>query len=186
MAGMAISVMICSCSSMGGIKASDPHLVGARDMNYDHLIVPGERIGPARMDGQVAEAVQHLGEPDSVYRSTFRGPGYNADEVYYSYKDECLKFTWMDSGIDPRIESGWRGIIASCDKWATSDGTRVGTPIRDVVARLGEYCATTRSDGTLLVATKQGIWYEAPDRNSAVSRIIVVPVEDNWGGMCKD
>jgi hypothetical protein len=90
--------------------------MGQRDMNYDHLIVPGVRIGPVRMGGSVSDAVQHLGDPDKVYRCTFRGPGYNADEVYYYYNDECIQFTWQDSGVEPLIESGWRGINVTCDK----------------------------------------------------------------------
>lgn len=180
------TLLICSCAGTGEIKASDPHLVGSRDMTYDHLIVPGVRIGPARMGGSVSYAVQHLGEPDHVTRSTFRGPGYNADEVYYRYTDECLTFTWQDSRIDPEIESGYRGINVTCAKWATSDGIRVGTPIRDVIPRLGEYCASNRDDGSLIISTKGGIWFEAENRNSTVSIIRVMPVTNDWGGMCKD
>jgi hypothetical protein len=32
-----------------GPKSSDPRLNGPRDMNYDHLIVPGDRVGPVKM-----------------------------------------------------------------------------------------------------------------------------------------
>jgi hypothetical protein len=169
-----------------GVKASDPHLVGKRDINYDHLIVPGERIGPVGMGGSVNETVQHLGEPDTVNRSTFRGPGYNADEVYYYYNDECIQFTWEDSGVDPKIEKGLRGINVTCNKWKTWDGLQVGMPIKDVISHLGEYCASNRDDGSLIVSTKGGIWFEAANRNSLVSVIRVMPIMTSWGGMCKD
>jgi len=47
-----------------GAKSSDPRLNGARDMNYDHLIIAGDRIGPVKMGGLVSDAVQHLGNPN--------------------------------------------------------------------------------------------------------------------------
>jgi hypothetical protein len=186
LASLSAALTLAGCNGNSGIKASDPHLEGNRDMNYDHLIVPGDRIGPVQMGGSVRAAIQHLGEPDSVNRSTFRGPGYYADEVYYYYRNECIQFTWMDSDVDPKIETGYRGINVTCDKWKTAGGLHVGSPIRDVISQLGAYCPSNRSDGSLLIATKEGIWYEAADRNSSVSRILIVPRSNDWGGMCKD
>jgi hypothetical protein len=183
---LSVALIMSGCATSGGIKDTDPHLMGQRDMNCDHLIVPGVRIGPVRLGGSVSDAVQHLGEPDRVYRSTFRGPGYNADEVYYYYNDECIQFTWQDSGVEPLIENGWRGIIVTCNKWSTADGVRVGMPIREVITHLGQYCASNRSNGSLLVSTKEGIWFDSADRNSRVSRILVMPQSNSWGGMCKD
>ncbi len=73
----------CSISAGGsGLKSSDPQLTGQRDLNYDHIVFPGERIGPVRMGGLVSDAVRHLGNPSSVSRSTYCG-GYNSDEVTY-------------------------------------------------------------------------------------------------------
>ena len=184
---MSAVVLLCAgCVAGGGIKDSDPHLVGKRDMNYDHLIVPGVRIGPVGLGSPVSNVVQHLGEPSNVTRSTFRGPGYDADEVTYYYDDECIQFTWMDSGIEPTVENGLRGINVYCGKWSTADGIHVGTPIKDLISHLGQYCPSNRDDGSLLITTKEGIWYEAPNRNGAISRILVMPVMDNWGGICKD
>ena len=173
-------------SSHKGAKASDPRLEGARDMNYDHLIIAGDRIGPVKMGGRVSDAVQHLGNPNNVARSTFRGPGYSSDVVYYFYKDECISFTWQDSGIDPKIEEGLRGINVTCDKWSTPAGLHVGSSMQDVNSHVGAYCPSTRPNGTMIIATKEGIWYEAKNRNSPVTIIRVMPVMDNWGGMCKD
>lgn len=181
-----IALLCTSCAIGGGIKDSDPHLVGKRDMNYDHLIVPGDRIGPVGLGSTVSSVVQHLGEPDKVWRSTFRGPGYDGDEVSYYYEDECIQFTWMDTGVEPTVERGLRGIIVYCDKWATADGLHVGTSIKDVISHLGQYCPSNFDDGSLLIQTKEGIWYHAPNRNGAVVRILVMPVMDNWGGACKD
>ena len=179
--------MSVGCASGGdGIRASDPHLSGPRDMNYDHLIVQGQRVGPVALNGYVSDAIQHLGEPDRVKRSTFRGPGYYADEVHYYYNDECLSFTWMDSGVNPQIENGWRGINVTCDKWQTPDGLHVGSTMQEVVSHLALYCVDNEGPGRFLVATKEGIWFWSKDRNSPVNMISVVPVANDWGGMCKD
>jgi hypothetical protein len=149
-------------------------------MNYDHLIVPGVRVGPVGLGNAVSSVVQHLSEPASVSRFD------DTNEVIYTYFDDCIAFEWVDSGVEPRVENGMRGINATCGKWATADGLRVGMLIKDVVAHLGAYCASTRDDGSLVIATKQGIWFDAPDRNSAVTRILVMPTTTTWGGMCTD
>jgi hypothetical protein len=170
-----------------GAKDSDPHLIGERDMNYDHLIIAGDRIGPVRMGGSVTDAVKHLGNPDRVFRSTFRGPGYSSDEVYYNYyKENCIQFVWTDSGIDPTIEKGLRGINVTCATWSTPGGLHVGSSMQDVAAQIGQYCPSNRPDGSMIISTKNGIWFEAKNRYSPVTIIRVMPVMDNWGGMCKD
>lgn len=171
-----------------GVKDSDPHMSGPRDMNYDHLVVPGERIGPVGLGGDVGYAIQHLGEPDHVNRSTFRGPGYDADEVYYFYDNECVSFTWIDSGVNPQIEKGWRGINASCDKWSTRGGVHVGMALRDALRMLANdginrWCETTRKDGEILVMTLEGLWLEAPNRNGNVTRMLVMPRQSSFGDM---
>jgi hypothetical protein len=147
----ALILACCAGGANDPVQSSDPHLVGQRDLNYDHQIIAGVRAGPVRLNGLVSDAVQHLGEPDHLSRSTFRGPGYNADEVTYTYDNECISFTWMDSGVDPRIENGFRGINLWCDKWSTPDATRVGIALREAVARMGASCSSTREDGTLTV-----------------------------------
>ncbi len=189
---LSIIALIAGCASSGtwqsntGVRSSDPQLVGNRNLNYDHLIVPGQRIGPVRMGGTVSDAIQHLGQPNRVNRSTFRGAGYSSDEVYYWYTSECIQFTWQDSGVNPEIESGLRGINVTCDKWSTRGGLHVGSRVQDVVAQLGEYCPTNRDDGTLIVASKEGILFWAKDRNSQVTEISVIPSSNDWRGLCKD
>jgi hypothetical protein len=194
MAAVISTLMVAGCDGVSpshwspnaGIRASDPQPTGPRDMNYDHLIMAGDRIGPVQLGGAVSDAVRHLGKPDTVNRSTFRGPGYSADEVYYYYDSECINFVWEDTGLDPHIERGLRGINVTCDKWSTPDGLHVGSSMKDVNARIGTYCPSNRDDGSLIIMTKQGIWYEAKDRNSPVTIIRVKPAMDNWGGTCKD
>jgi hypothetical protein len=166
------------------MKPSWPHLAGPRDMNYDHLIVPGVRVGPAALGGSVMEAVRHLGDPDEINQSTFRGPGYSSDEVYYHYHGECLWFTWQDSGIDPTIESGLRGINVDCPKWQTTTGVHVGSSPAEVVSTVARYCDTT-SDGEMNIETLTGVWFRTKGRYSPITMISVMPTQTQWFG-CKN
>lgn len=189
------AILLAGCAAGGGtwhpdsgVQESDPHLNGPRDMNYDHLIVPGDRIGPVSLGGRVADAIQHLGEPDRVNRSTFRGPGYSSDEVYYFYSSECINFTWIDSGMNPEIEKGWRGINVSCNKWATRGGVHAGMPLRDALNLLrydgiSRWCETNRESGSILIVTLEGLWLEAPNRNADVNWISVMPRQSRFADM---
>lgn len=166
-----------------GVFASDPHLVGNRDMNYDHLIVPGVRIGPVSLGAAALEAIQHLGEPDSVSR---RSRGLSVD---YYYDSECISFTWLDSGITPRVANGpahiRESIDVTCGKWRTEDGLGVGSPLQDVISLYPEYCLHKEDDGSLLIMTKEGIFFAAKNRNSPVNDISVVTKLADWQGYCQ-
>ena len=155
-----------------GVKSSDPQLVGSRDMNYDHKIVPGVRIGPVRLGGRVKDAVQHLGRPDRVSRqSETVWPG---DLVIYFYSDECINFNWTDAGLDPKI--GEMDLRVTCGKWTTDTGIRVGMPISEAIGRFsGRYCASPTTDGMLKVTFKdQGIELFANNRNAPIKFILVL------------
>jgi hypothetical protein len=131
------------------------------------------------MGGKVSDAIQHLRQPDRVFRSTFRGLGVNADEVYYYCNSDCLYFVWLDAGIEPRIERGLRGIGVTCDRWTTSSGLHVGSSMKEVTARISQYCPVPTSNG-LLIQSKEGIYFESKDRNSPVSRILLMPANAPW------
>jgi hypothetical protein len=176
--------LVAGSSDKGkGAKASDPHLTGPRDMNYDHLIVAGERIGPVKMGGSVSDAVQHLGNPSIVKHLPNIPNEVGSNVVYYWYKDECIGFYWQDSGIDPVIEAHAYGINVTCDKWSTPDGLHVGSSVKDVSAHIGRYCPANPSNQPqdLFISTYQGIWYQAKDRNSPVTSIRVMPVGETAG-----
>lgn len=170
-----------------GLRPSDPQYDGPRDMNYDHVIIPGDRIGPMRLGGSVRDALRHLGNPDIVSREVCGGVRpCPPDTLYYWYtKNECTFFSFTDSGIDPEITS----MGATCVKWSTQDGVHVGTPMSELSSRLGVYCAVTmnsRGDHNLRILTKQGIWYEAKNRNSPVTMIGVQPAMNTWNGICRE
>ena len=150
-------------------------------MNYDHLIVAGDRIGPVKIGGSVSDAVQHLGNPSLVKHFPNIPNEVGSNVVYYWYKDECIGFYWQDPGIDPKIEGYAYGINVTCDKWSTPGGLHVGSSTKDVNASIGRYCPSNQNDG-LLIASYQGIWYGAKDRNSPVTSIRVMPVGESAGG----
>jgi len=167
-----------------GMRPSDPQYTGPRDMNYDHTIVPGDRVGPAIIGASVRDVLKHLGNPDVVNRQFyFKGSGL-PDVVYYWYtKGECIYFAWNDSGIDPKI--AFAGT--DCSQWSLPGGIHVGSSMVDVNSFVGEYCPVTFKDGRFEVFTKTGIAFTAKNRNSPVTRIDVNTAHSgSWNGMCKD
>lgn len=146
--------------------------------DYDNLIVPGQRIGPVSMGGYVDEIVRKLGKPNKIRRNTFRGPGYDADEVYYSYKKNgnwFIWFTWEDKGFRPVVESGLRGINTQSNYWVTAKGVHVGSSAQDVVIAYGEPYHYLIEDKQESVMEYDGIWFWVKDRESPVYQISIVP-----------
>jgi hypothetical protein len=169
-----------------GLKSSDPQYDGPLDTNYDHVIVPGQRIGPVQLGASVRDALRHLGNPDSVGRFVCGGiRPCPPDQVFYWYtKNECLVFSFTDKGLDPIIT----GVTANCDKWSTRDGLHVGFPMPDLANRLGEYCPVQfTSKGHIFgIFTKEGIDFRGKNRNSPVTEINVAEARSSWNGMCRD
>ena len=152
--------------------------------SFDNLIVPGDRIGPVAMGKAVSEIVGQLGKPDKEWRSKFRGPGYDADEVHYIYNRYGIWFTWMDKGLQPVVESGLRGVCVDSNRWRTYKGLRVGCSIQDVINAYGDpdhlFGATTdKPECTLWY--NSGIVFQAKNRNSPIYCIYIVPARD-FGG----
>lgn len=148
-----------------GLRPSDPQLTGPRDMNYDHVIVPGERIGPVRLGGLVSDAVKHLGNPDSVYHNG--SPTYL---VEYAYKEGCLHFRWTDNGAEPVIDGG--AVWVRCGTFFTSDGLQIGSSMQDVIGRVGRYCSRSDANGYLEIQI-DGLSFGFVHRNSTVDQITV-------------
>lgn len=147
-----------------GLRPSDPQLTGPRDTNYDHVIVPGERIGPVRLGGLVSDAVKHLGNPDSVYHNG--SPTYS---VEYAYKEGCLHFRWIDSGAEPVID----GVVwVRCGTFSTSEGLQVGSSMQDVIGRVAKYCSRSDGNGYLEIQI-DGLSFGFVHRNSTVDQITV-------------
>ena len=157
------------------MKPSWPHLLGSRDMNYDDLVVPGLRIGPVVLGGNVSDAVRHLGNPDSVNTRT---QGGRSDLVQYVYKDECVLFDWWDEGPNPKVSME---VDTTCAKWHTSSGIRVGSLPIDAVSILTDYCnRNTSGDSEWWIETKEGLWFWARNRDSPIFQIRVSDRKANW------
>lgn len=133
-------------------------------MNYDRIIVPGERIGPVRLGGLVSDAVKHLGNPDQVYHNG--SPTYI---VEYAYKEGCLHFRWTDSGAEPVIDGG---VWSRCGTFSTSDGLQIGSSMQDVIDRLARYCSRSDWHGYLEIQI-DGLSFGFKQRNSPVDQITV-------------
>jgi hypothetical protein len=154
-----------------GVRASDPNLIGPRIKTLDHLIVPANRVGPVILGGYVQDAIQHLGQPEYVWRQKFDQDSYGS--VYYRYKDDCLEFSWIDSAVSPTVLGQ---IIVQCGKWATKDGVSVGMPLVQALQLIGRYCEQFRQDG-IEIFSQNGLWLTANHRNDVVRGIGVWSVK---------
>jgi hypothetical protein len=171
----AFAAFASACGSLpnSGLAESDPHLVGPRDLNYDHAIVPGQRIGPAEVSGTVGDVVQKLGNPDRLHRGIYGDPTV----VRYIYEtNDCIWFDWSDSGVDPKINGS--GVHTDCAKFHTRTGIRVGMPLREALKLLPSegiyhWCEHTGSEGSLAIIAREGLELDAKNRNSVVSQITV-------------
>lgn len=177
----ACAALLLSCASDGDDIRDVPQ---APPGSFDTTIIPGLRVGPVAMGGYVDEIVARFGKPDRQERSTFRGPGYDADEVYYYYDRYCTRFTFYDKGLRPQVQSGMRGIHATCNRWALANGLRVGSSIQDVVRVMGEPgkvfdCKSGREAECALWYTS-GVVFKTRDRNSPVYDIYIVPSGTHW------
>jgi hypothetical protein len=174
---IACAVALASCA--GGENAGVLNVPQAPPGNFDTVIVPGQRVGPVAMGGYVDEIVAKLGKPDRTRRSTFRGPGYDADEVYYYYDRYCLSFTWYDKGLRPQVQSGFRGIHATCNRWAMANGVRAGSSIQDVVRAMGEphkvFGCKSGAEAECTLHYTSGVMIMTRDRNSPVFDIYIIP-----------
>jgi Tetratricopeptide repeat len=121
-----------------------PHLAqsptGEAAPNADRLIVPGERIGPLRLDAKVGEIVKLLGP------GTPKPGGWNFSKL----------LTWDAMGVWIDFDPGtgnvlWIGTEASgSSPWAeysTPAGIRIGTQRDDVLAAMGSPERTASADG---------------------------------------
>lgn len=164
------------------VSAQDIKTTQTPSLKFDNLIIPGDRIGPVSMGGDVKEIVDKIGNPKKISRSTFRGPGYDADEVYYWYGHQYqLTFVWIDKGLSPVVESGFRGITTTSNYWATAKGIHVGSSIQDVENAYGnpDDFSLHEADHTYMMSyNKIGIWFTVKDRNSPVKYISVIPVNN--------
>jgi hypothetical protein len=166
-----------------GFTPSDPMMTGTRDLNYDHLIVAGDRIGPAQVGGSIRDALKHLGNPNSAGRF-YDNIGHQPDRVSYYFNAECIIVNWDDTGLDPKITE----ITVTCDKWRTSDGLQVGTAMSELSSHFSQYCPMqyTSKDHRFAIYTKQGIYFIGKNRNSPMYEIHVTPARDSFMPMCRD
>ena len=179
---LAVCLMTVGCSNVGyetrGLESTDPQLVGKRDPNYDHVIsynsILPSRAGPVVLGYPVADAVQHLGNPDEITSVNYPNNITPRDNYFY-YKNECIGFHWSDQGLSPVV----RQIVVDCGKWSSRNGIRVGLSIKDTLAIInGPYCADEdKGTGSFIIYTQVGLIFFAKNRNSPIYEIAV---DESW------
>ena len=98
-----MTLMLTGCGSMlgsgRGASASDQQKVQQALAASDHLIVPGERIGPIRLGMGMDEVVAILGQPDNGAKTY-----YGQDDVKWHYLSINL-VVYFSGGTAPTVES---------------------------------------------------------------------------------
>jgi len=174
-----IAVFAIPLMFVEGLSAQNITTKSTPSLDFDNLIVPGVRIGPVAMGGNVQEIVSKLGNPKKISRSTYRGYGYDADEVYYSYRGKYdVLFVWEDTGLRPVVENGYRGITTWSEYWVTEKGIHIGSSTEDIERAYGEPDKFRIESDGIYLDYNIGVVFFVKDRNSPVYCIYVMP--RNW------
>jgi hypothetical protein len=169
-----VSMLLLGCgnsSIVRGLQPSDTQFSGKPDLNYDHIIVPGKRIGPVEFGGSVKAALAHLGNPDKV-------EDYASDHsvLWYTFSSECLTLIFNDNNLDPTVAD----VSVRCDKWATKTGIRVGLTVDQAIEKLSLETASCAvlSGKTVYIIDKRGMMLFALHKNAPIRDIRIGNYKD--------
>jgi hypothetical protein len=125
---IALALAASSCA-LGG----PPATIVAPD---DHLIVPGERVGPFRL-GMSEEDLIKLGTPTKIEPATIpKGePVQDAPGIRYRYREQ-----WIDAYVDRvtrRVVSINVGYNGDCAGYHTVEGVSCGSNMDNIIGAFG-------------------------------------------------
>jgi hypothetical protein len=128
---------------------------------YDNLIIPGVRIGPVLLGDTPGKVEAMLGKPSKIGRG---------DYIVYTYRGtSCMEIYWTDKGLNP---GAWK-IIATCDRWQTTQGVRVGQAMPKAAAALGQPTYENCNSSYCHVGYDQQLYLQSDGRDRAVKYIII-------------
>jgi len=125
----------CATITSSGLTSNSSGLTGD-----DHLIVPGERVGPIRLGMSEQELIQ-LGTPSNVQPLPYPDdtPG-----ILYTYKAQLLDVNVeRTSRRVIRIDVGWNG---SCVGYHTAEGVTCGSNYYNIAGAYGAPDRIRRDD----------------------------------------
>jgi hypothetical protein len=134
---------------LNGCAANPPLGAGAMGTLSDRLIVPGERIGPARLSANIDKLTELLGPGRPKGRGLWPGSELRTWDrmglwaVFDRVTGNLLWISIDTSGRKPLID------------YATADGIRLGTSEKELVAIMGSAERTAANSGV------RGLYYDS-------------------------
>ena len=163
------------------LTAQDITTSSSPTYSFDHFIIPAFRIGPVKLNGSVKEIVSIIGNPAKIKREKIKDriSGHTYDMVYYTYDFThidrySVSFNWWDKDISPAV-AGW--VTTDSKSWLTEKGVHVGSSADDVEKAYGKPDAVAKVKKDLYMVYYSGIIFVVKDRNSPISKIIVLDTE---------
>jgi hypothetical protein len=171
----AVTLMLAGCDSIsgsgGGASAADQQKRQQAMASSDHLIVPGERIGPIRLGMGMDEVAATLGQPDVAYK-----PFTGHDFVTWNYLSlnlivnfsegaaptvTSIKTTaWSRSGQAlPLASSTWADFNPINAVFQTANGVELGSTSFEAARAYSSYSYQQDSYSTEMNFNKLGIQF---------------------------
>ena len=126
-----LTVLIAGCAAVPESRDALSRFDPAALVSSDRLIVPGERIGPLRLDGKIDEVVKLFG-PGTVRaqgkRELFVLQTWDAIGLWVQFDLMTGNIVWIS--VDTSGSNPWA-------EHSTSDGIRLGTRQQDLVSVMG-------------------------------------------------
>ncbi|MBO0936568.1 hypothetical protein J2I47_08440 [Fibrella sp. HMF5335] len=123
----------------------------SNDLSADFLIVPGQQVGPIRADASEASLIRLLGKANVVHDTIYTVEGqFDIGTTLYRNTADQAHVLWRDKKRFARPETVLirpardenndllPGAAGKTVQWATADGLRVGSTLRDVEAINGK------------------------------------------------
>jgi hypothetical protein len=134
---------------LNGCAANPPRAAGGAGRISDHVIVPGERIGPVRLSANIDKLAKLLGPGRPRGRGLWPGSELRTWDriglwaVFDRVTGNLLWISIDTSGRNPLID------------YATADGIRLGTSEKELVATMGPAERTAANSGV------RGLYYDS-------------------------
>ena len=184
-----LTLALTGCASSGtDISISDQQKEKVAVASADHLIVPGQRIGPVRLGMFRDDVLETLGQPNEMQPVKY-SPGRQKWTytrlnliVYISggaapSVDEVTTVCWLNGKEGNVIEAEWSNVDSPNTVFQTSEGLDLGSSSFEVRRKFGNY-PLRYSIGHIMDYETIGVQFTVTrEHEPRVVRISVAPPE---------
>jgi len=165
------AVTLSGCATQSDVSDADMQMRQEAVAKTDHLIVPGQRVGPVRLGMGMDEVLATLGKPDWSYINP--GDYTKIDtEMGYNSLDLLIYFT---TGAAPTVsvievrantkesmlvgEIHWSDLMPVNDVFKTNRGFGLGASSYDVSRAYGSYDSLPAAAGSNMLYKRIGLLF---------------------------